>query len=121
MSKRREKDQQYASYWRSIGGFLKNNTGLPVSGVARTGSRRRGDYDDESDSDIIFSIAGNPEKGQVYPDLVEKLKNGMNIQAKIGSSYNVIKIQKDDLKIDLVLRTEKKFREQVQQYKLEQL
>lgn len=45
----------------------------------------------------------------------------MNVQAKIGSSYNVIKIQKDDLKIDLVLRTEKKFREQVQQYKLEQL
>ncbi|MHA1756326.1 MAG: nucleotidyltransferase domain-containing protein [Promethearchaeota archaeon] len=121
MAERREYDQRYASIWRSIGNFLKNNSGFPVSGVARGGSRRRGDYNADSDLDIIFAIAGNPRKDQVYPQLVERLKRGMNVQARIGSSYNVIKIIKDNLKIDLVLRTENEFQEQVRKYRLEQL
>jgi len=121
MAARREYDQRYASKWRSIGNFLKNNSGFPISGVARGGSRRRGNYRTDSDLDIIFAIAGNPRKNQVYPQLVEKLKKGMNVQAKIGTSYNVIKIFKDNLKMDLVLLTESEFLKHVQQYQLEQL
>ena len=121
MALRREGDQQYASFWRRIGNFLKNNSGLPVSGVARAGSRRRGDYNVDSDLDIIFSITGDPRKDQVYPELVKKLKDGLNVDAKIGSSYNVINIQKNNLEIDLVLLTEAEFQSEVQRDRLEQL
>lgn len=34
------------------------------------------------------------------------IKKIMNLQVKIGSSYDVIKITKDTLKIDLVILTE---------------
>jgi len=41
MAERREFEQRYAKLWRSIVNFIKNNTGLRVSGIARAGSRRR--------------------------------------------------------------------------------
>jgi predicted nucleotidyltransferase len=121
MSSRRVSDQRYASIWRSIGNFLRNNTGLGVGGVARAGSRRRGDYNMDSDLDIIFWIPGNPRKEEVYPALVQRLRQGLNVAASIGRSYNVINVEKEGLRIDLVLRTEYEFRQQVQQYRLEQI
>lgn len=120
MGERRRKDQEYASIWRSVINFLKNNTNLSINGIARAGSRRLGNYRTDSDLDIIFSVANNSSKYDVYPKLVEKLKKGYPYASiKIGSSYNVIKFIKNELKIDLVLRTESQFRNQVQEFKLQ--
>lgn len=121
MAERREKEQQYSSLRKSLGNFLRHNSGLSVSGAALMGSRRRGDHTAKSDMDVIFAITGDPQKKDVYPKLVKKLESGMNVQAEIGSSYNVIKIKKGPLKVDLVLRTEKGYREQKQKQKLEEL
>ncbi len=82
MAFRRENDQRYASFWLSLGNFLRNNSVFPVGGVARSGSRRRRDYRPNSDLDVIFWIASNPPKTQVYPELVEKLTNELNVVAR---------------------------------------
>jgi predicted nucleotidyltransferase len=121
MAERREKEQQYSSLRKGLGNFLRENTGLRVSGVALMGSRRRGDHNADSDMDVIFTVAGDPSKDQVYPGLIDKLTRGMNVQARLGSSHNVIKIQKGDLKVDLVLRTEEEYREQKRRQNLEEL
>lgn len=121
MAARKESDQRYALFRKKLGNFLRSNSGFPVSGAALMGSRRKGVHTAQSDMDIIFAITKNPQKKNVYPELVEKLESGMNVQAKIGSSYNVIKIQKGPLKVDLVLRTEEEYREQKRKQKLEEL
>ncbi|MHA1345416.1 MAG: nucleotidyltransferase domain-containing protein [Candidatus Heimdallarchaeaceae archaeon] len=122
MTEKREKDQQYASKWRSIGIFIRNSTGLSVSGVARAGSRRKGEYGDTSDLDIIFAVSGDPPRDDVYATLETKLKEGFpKAKVKLGSSENVVKMFMDDLEFDIVLRREIDFKNQVQKYKLEQL
>ncbi len=114
MSIRREYEQKYASFWRSLRNFLLNNTNMGVSGVARAGSRRAGTHRNTSDLDVIFAISGDPNKQQIYPKLVELLRQGFNVQADIGRSYNVINIWKEGISCDLVLRGETHFRTQVQ-------
>lgn len=113
MTVRKEFEQRYARFWRRLAKFLRNNTGLPISGVAREGSRRRGTHDDRSDLDVIFAISNDPSKSEIYPTLVEKLNSGFNVQARIGSSYNAIKIVKEQLRCDLVLKTLSQFQEQI--------
>ena len=117
MSTRREYEQRYASFWRSLKNFLQHNTKFSVSGVARAGSRREGTHRDKSDLDVIFAISGDPSKKEVYPSLVDLLKKVLNVNADIGSSYNVIKIWKNRISCDLRLRTESNFREQVRSQK----
>ena len=121
MSARREFEQRYARFWRKLSNFLKINSGLPVSGVAREGSRRRGTHQDRSDLDVIFAISGNPSKRDIYPSLVELLESAMNLQARIGSSYNAIKIQKDQLRCDLVLKTQTQFQAQINNRQFEEI
>lgn len=117
MSVKREYEQTYASFWRSLKNFLLHNSGFKVSGVARSGSRREGTHKSRSDLDVIFAIYGDPEKRDVYPPLVERLKKGLNVRSDKGSSYNVIKIWKDQISCDLVLRTESDFKAQVKSQK----
>lgn len=117
MSTRRRYEQGYASFWRSLKNFLLNSSGFNVSGVARVGSRGEGTHKDKSDLDVIFAIAGNPLKTKVYPPLVERLKKGFNVNADIGRSYNIIKIWKKQIKCDLALRSEAKFKAQVKSQK----
>lgn len=121
MSDRREFEQRYAHFWRSLANFLRNNSGFPISGVAREGSRRRGTHRDRSDLDVIFAISGNPSKSQVYPTLIDRLISGMIVQANIGSSYNAIKIQKDQLRCDLVLKTQLEFQLQINNREFEEI
>lgn len=109
MANRRMLEQQYSSLSGKINNFLRKNTGYVIHGVARQGSRKEGTHDDDSDLDIIFAIARNPAKQTIYPDLVEKLSNNMGLDASIGSSYNVINLQKGDLEVDLVLLTVNQF------------
>lgn len=85
------------------------------------GSRQNGRHRDESDMDIIFSITGDPEKREIYPKLINKLKTVLNVEADIGTSYNVIKIRDAPLKVDLVLRTEKEYKKQKDEQRLEDL
>src|SRR4030042_683630 len=106
MAFRRTNDQRYSAFWRSLANFLRINSGLLVSGVARSGSRRRGNYRPDSDLDIIFAVAGDPPCSTVYPDIVTKLRNVMNVAAELGGSYHVINIRKTNLDVDLVLVTE---------------
>ena len=108
MSVRREFEQRYARFWRSLRNFMLNSAGFPVSGVARRGSRSNGTHRDKSDLDVIFAISGDPPKQNVYPILVERIKKTLKVNADIGSSYNVIKIWKS-IKCDLALRTQSQF------------
>ena len=121
MSVRREFEQRYSHFWRSLSNFLRNNSGFPVSGVAREGSRRRGTHDDRSDLDVIFAISGDRPKNQIYPTLVNRLISTMNVQARIGTSYNAIKIQKDQIRCDLVLRTQTQFQAQINNRQFEEI
>lgn len=114
MSNRREAEQIYSAFYESLRNFLYNNSGLEVGGVARYGSRTTGTHKDKSDLDVIFWITGNPSKKNVYPDLIEKLKGVMRVNADIGGSYNVINIWKKDLSCDLVLLTESQYRSQLE-------
>lgn len=115
MSDRREFDQRYASEWRSIVQFMKNNTGFSLSGIARGGSRAKGDYRDTSDLDIIFSVAGDLSKQKIYPIVRSKLKeNFPQATVEIGSSYNVIKMSLGPLKFDIVLKKLANFNREIQ-------
>ena len=111
MAIRRQQEQQYAHFFRSLAHFLQNSAGFPVSGVARTGSRTNGMHRDRSDLDVYFCISGDPPKEQVYPPLMERLKKTLKVNADIGRSYNVINIWKEDINCDLVLYTEAQFHE----------
>lgn len=120
MSTRRAYEEGYASFWRGLKNFLLHNSGFKVSGVARSGSRRAGTHRDRSDLDVIFAIAGDPQKTDVYPSLVQRLKSGFNVNADIGSSYNVINIWKTQISCDLVLLKESDFRAQVRSQKYQE-
>ncbi len=109
MGLRRENEQRYAAFWSKFVNFMNSITGIQISGIARSGSRRRGDYRPDSDLDIIFAVSGDSPREQVYPPLVEKLRNIMNEQAGIGGSYHVINIRKDSLDFDLVLLSRRDF------------
>lgn len=120
MSDRREYEQVYASFWRGLKNFLLHNSGFKVSGVARSGSRKEGTHRDKSDLDVIFAISGDPQKKEVYPPLVERLKQGFGVSADIGSSYNVINIWKERISCDLVLKSESDFIAQVRSQKYQE-
>jgi len=113
MSIRREAEQKYSAFYKSIKNFLHNNSGYNIGGVARWGSRTTGEHKDKSDLDVIFWIVGNPFKQKVYTDLIDKLKKILNVNANTGSSKNVIKIWKEGIKCDLKLLTELEYRTQI--------
>ena len=121
MAVRREFEQKYARFWRRLANFLRKNTGLAISGVAREGSRRRGTHKDRSDLDVIFAISNDPSKRDLYPALVEKLESKFNVQARIGSSYNAIKIVKEELRCDLILKTQSQFQGQINNRQFEEI
>ena len=120
MTERRQYAQRYKKLWKSIANWLKNNSGWKVAGVAKEGSRRRGDFSDQSDIDVDFWISGPYQKQKVYDDIIPKLRNAYNgSQVQKGTSQNVIKFVYDGLEIDLILLPESEFREKVQINKLE--
>ena len=81
--------------------------------MAREKFRRESTHRDRSDLDVIFVIRGNPPKRDVNPLLIKRLVPTLNVQAKIGTSYNAIKIKKDQIRCDLVTRTESQFHKQI--------
>jgi len=113
MATRREYEQHYARFWRSLRSFLLNSSGFPVSGAARRGSRHWGTHHDKSDLDVIFAISGDPSKKEVYPPLIERIKFTLNVNSDVGESYNAIKIWKEEISCHLVLSTQVKFRAQL--------
>ncbi len=121
MSKHRELEQQASSFAKKIDNFLHKNTNFTIHGVARQGSRKEGTHKDESDLDIVFAISGDPDREEVYPDLAEKLKKIMNVQADLGENGNVINIKKGELDIDLVLLTKEKFEKQIRDNKIKRI
>lgn len=121
MSERREFEQRYARFWRRLANFLRHNINFPVSGVAREGSRRWSTHRDRSDLDVIFAIRGDPSKREVYPSMIERLRSVMNVQARAGSSYNAVKIQKGPLRCDLVLKSQSQFQAQINSREFEEI
>jgi len=115
MSLRRQREQQYSKLASSLNNFLRNSTGYDIHGVARQGSRKERTHRDESDLDIIFALAGNPRKDEIYPNLEDLIPKVLKIQADIGEDYNVINLLKGDLEVDLVLLTIADFERQCQE------
>ncbi len=88
MSIRREAEQKYSALYNSLKNFLNNNSGYNIGGVARWGSRTTGVHRDKSDLDVIFWIIRNPSKQKIYPNLVDKLKKILKVNANTGSRVN---------------------------------
>jgi len=121
MSKRRELEQQASSFAKKIDHFLHSNTNLKIHGVARQGSRKEGKHRDESDLDIIFSVSKDPDRDEIYPDLVDKISKILNVDASLGKHGNVINITKGDLEVDLVLLPIDTFENQIRTNKLKRM
>ncbi|MHA1647251.1 MAG: hypothetical protein ACTSVL_06740 [Promethearchaeota archaeon] len=121
MSKRRELEQQASSFAKKVDHFLHNSTNHPIHGVARQGSRKEGTHRDDSDLDMVFSIAGDPERDEIYPDLIEKISKTLNVDASLGAHGNVINITKGDLELDLVLLPMSTFETQIRNNKLKRM
>jgi len=106
-------EDRYHSKWNSIVNVMKSSN-LKISRIAQAGSRARRDYKPNSDMDVIFAVARNPNKGEFYPKLM-KLLNGNFPEDKVfpGSHYNVVHINfKKGGIFDVILLTERAFDKQ---------
>jgi len=121
MSTRRELEQQASSFAKKIDNFLHNSTNHKIHGVARQGSRKEGNHRDDSDLDMVFSIADDPGRDEIYPDLIEKISKILNVEASLGEHGNVINITKGDLEVDLVLLPKDTFEKQIRNNKLKRM
>lgn len=121
MSKRRELEQQASSFAKKIDNFLHSNTNLKIHGVARQGSRKEGTHQDDSDLDMVFSISGDPSRDEIYPDLIDKISEILNVEASLGEHDNVINITKGDLEVDLVFLPMDTFENQVRNNRLKRM
>lgn len=121
MTNRRELEQQASSFAKKLDNFLHKNTNLKIHGVARQGSRKEGTHRDDSDLDIVFAISNDPDKDGIYPELVDKLIKGMNVNAELGANKNAINIRKEDLDIDLVLLSKEDFEKQIRENKIKRI
>ena len=117
MSISRTGDPRYANFWLDLAKFLREDSGFPVSDIARTSSRRRCFF--FNFLDIIFRISGDPPKEQVYPALLEKIQERMEVKATIGGNNNDIHIEHRTLNFDLILLAEHAFREEVEKFNLQ--
>jgi len=118
MAERHEYAQKYKRLWISLSEWLKNKSGWKIGGVAKEGSRRKGDFKNKSDLDMDFWIAEPYEKQKVYDDIIPKLRRDyIDCQVQKGRSNNVIKFAQKGLKVDMVLLTKKKFMEKRKKYK----
>jgi len=121
MANRRELEQQASSFAKKLGNFLHKNTNLKIHGVARQGSRKQGTHRDYSDLDIVFAVSKDPGKDEIYPELLDKLRNVMKVEAELGANENVINIKRRDLEADLVLLSIKDFEKQIRDNKIKRI
>ena len=121
MTNRKELEQQSSSFAKKLDNFLHKNTNLKIHGVARQGSRKQGIHGDDSDLDIVFAVSKDPNKDEIYPELVDNLIKGMNVKAELGDNKNVINIKKGDLDIDLVLLSKEDFEKQIRENKIKRI
>ena len=121
MTHRRELEQQASSFAKKLDNFLHKNTNIKIHGVALQGSRKQGTHRDDSDLDIVFAASKDPNKDEIYPELVDILTEGMNVKAELGANKNVINIRKRDLDIDLVLLSKEDFEKQIRENKIKRI
>lgn len=120
MAERREKAQQYKKLWTSLANWLRSNSGWKIGGVAKEGSRRRGDFKDHSDVDIDFWISGPYDKQQVYDNIIPKLRNNYpGSQVQKGGNQNVLKFAYKGLLAEIILLPKDVFDDKVQKNKYE--
>lgn len=117
MDDQRENAQRYKRLWRSLSNWLKNNSGWKVGGVAKVGSRRRGDFHPKSDMDIDFWISDPYDKQKVYDNLLPKLRTAFpGSQTQKGTSHNVMKFAYGGLKVDIKLVSKAEFDKMINDY-----
>lgn len=114
MAENQEMAQRYKKLWVSLSKWLKDKSGWNVGGVAKEGSRRRGDFNPKSDLDIDFWIAESYSKQTVYDDIIPKLrKQYPGSQVQKGGEENVIKFAYNGLLAELVLLRKKEFKKKI--------
>ena len=103
-------EDRYHSKWNSIVNVMKSSN-LKISRIAQAGSRARRDHKPNSDMDVIFAVARNPNKREFYPKLMKVLSDNFpESNVFPGSHYNVVHINfKKGSIFDLVLLTEGAF------------
>jgi hypothetical protein len=117
MTEKREYTQQ--KLWKSMVIWLINKSGWKIGGVTKEGSRRSGDFDDQSDIKIDFWITEPYQKQKVFDDLMPKLRNVYRgSQVLIDSSQNVIQFVYNGLKIGLNILPKMEFKKKAKKNKI---
>ena len=103
-------NERHHKVWKSIVNVLQNS-GLKVSRIAKAGTRADQTHRYESDMDVIYAVAGNPDKRSFYPKLITALNSNFPLERVYESSkYNAILMDfNKGINFDLVLLTEYKF------------
>jgi len=105
-------NDQYASKWNSIVHVLQHNAGLKVAEIGRGGSRGKLTDTKTSDMDLIFCLAEDKSRTQVYPDLALLFKGFFGEIADVNIGPNAIHVNfKNDIEFDVVLFSKKEYDE----------
>ena len=96
-------DQQASAFRERVKNIIKNHTGYPQSSVKFDGSRGDGSHTAKSDTDLNFTIQGNPSRDEVYEKLTKQFKaQGYNTQIKGGG--RILTVSKEGFKADLAMK-----------------
>ena len=112
-------DEHYKKKVNSITSVLKNSK-IALSSISPAGSRAKQTHRPDSDQDVIFTVAGNPNREKFHPKLIEILKDNFpNDNVYPGKNNNIIHLDfKSGAEFELVLQTNKEFNKEYKSLKL---
>lgn len=109
----------YKKKMKSITNVLKNSK-IGLSMISPAGSRPKQEHRPDSDQDVIFSISGNPDRKDFYPELTKLLKKHYpKDEVYPGTNNNIVHLDfNSGAKFELVLQTKKDFNKEHKSLKL---
>ena len=99
-------DKEASAFRDKVKSTIKNHTGYPEASVKFEGSRRDGSHTTRSDTDLDFTIQGNPKREKVYEELAKQFK-AENYNTELKGEDRVLTVRKKGFKADLVLKKRK--------------
>ncbi len=104
--------EQYQSKWLKIHNFLMNNSGLTIAKIAPAGSKAKQTDTTTSDLDISFCLNEDKTREEIYPNLLNQLKQLDSYGLRLSIGPHAIHIDfPNDISIDIVLYTKSEFEE----------
>ena len=112
-------DEHYKKKMNSISSVLKNSK-IGLSSISPAGSRAKQTNRLDSDQDVIFAVAGNPNREEFHPKLIKILEDNFpNDSVYPGKNNNIVHLDfKSGAEFELVLQTNKEFNKEHKSLKL---